>query len=526
MMTKKTPQKTAPKTAPRAYSYTRFSTPEQAGGDSLRRQTALAREYSDSHSLELDDSLTFHDAGVSGLRGRNAEVGKLREFRVACEVGLVPEGSYLLVESLDRISRQSALPAMNLLNEICQHGITVVTLSDGREYTEDSLKNDPMSLLLAILVFIRANEESTMKVKRGKAAWAAKRAKATTKPLTARCVPWLTLDKATGSFKIDKDRAKIVRRIFDLTLKNFGQHRIAEILNRDGVATFGSSKFWRRTYLKTILVNPAVVGTLVPKTRGEDRKGKETRVSLDPVPNYYPAVVKDEVFQRVQSMRFGTVSPLRGRNARDGVVRNLFGGLAECPDCGARVTLTVRGPTQKGRTYLVCTAAKSGQGCKFKAVRYERVEEAFLRDARRVIADAPAGNTDTTLDGEINNASLGVDALGDVIQNVMEAIQQGGRSAALLNRLRELEEERDECKKQLGELLERREAVGGPLLASKLRTLEDALAAERMDRSVVNVNLRQVFSSVVADRRSGQLTLKWKHGGESSVFFAWPEEED
>jgi DNA invertase Pin-like site-specific DNA recombinase len=44
-----------PKTvAPRAYSYLRFSTPEQSKGDSLRRQTSMADEYATRHGLRLD----------------------------------------------------------------------------------------------------------------------------------------------------------------------------------------------------------------------------------------------------------------------------------------------------------------------------------------------------------------------------------------------------------------------------------------------------------------------------------------
>jgi hypothetical protein len=39
-----------PASRPKAYSYVRFSTPEQAKGDSLRRQVELAQAYPSSHS--------------------------------------------------------------------------------------------------------------------------------------------------------------------------------------------------------------------------------------------------------------------------------------------------------------------------------------------------------------------------------------------------------------------------------------------------------------------------------------------
>ncbi len=44
-------------TKPRAYSYLRFSTPEQMKGDSFRRQTGLAEAYALKHELGCSDIL-------------------------------------------------------------------------------------------------------------------------------------------------------------------------------------------------------------------------------------------------------------------------------------------------------------------------------------------------------------------------------------------------------------------------------------------------------------------------------------
>src|ERR1700758_3473375 len=51
----------------RAYSYIRFSSPEQAKGDSLRRQTEAAEAYAKERGLSLDSSLTFRDLGISAF---------------------------------------------------------------------------------------------------------------------------------------------------------------------------------------------------------------------------------------------------------------------------------------------------------------------------------------------------------------------------------------------------------------------------------------------------------------------------
>ena len=57
--------KSAPTANPIAFSYLRFSSPAQAEGDSVRRQTALRDAWLKRNSaVKLDTSLTLIDAGV------------------------------------------------------------------------------------------------------------------------------------------------------------------------------------------------------------------------------------------------------------------------------------------------------------------------------------------------------------------------------------------------------------------------------------------------------------------------------
>jgi DNA invertase Pin-like site-specific DNA recombinase len=121
---------------PKAYSYTRFSRPEQADGDSLRRQTEAARAYAGREQLDLDETLTFHDPGISAFRGRNAEEGKLGDFLNAVRGGIIPPGSFLLVESLDRISRQTVRKAVRTMEDIVEAGVTLVDPSGSCEGTK------------------------------------------------------------------------------------------------------------------------------------------------------------------------------------------------------------------------------------------------------------------------------------------------------------------------------------------------------------------------------------------------------
>ena len=55
-------------------------------------------------------------------------------FLEAVRVGSVKRGSYLIVESLDRLSREQVLTAQSLFLSIIQAGINLVTLMDGKVY--------------------------------------------------------------------------------------------------------------------------------------------------------------------------------------------------------------------------------------------------------------------------------------------------------------------------------------------------------------------------------------------------------
>jgi hypothetical protein len=52
---------------PLAFSYLRFSSPEQAKGDSVRRQTEATADWCQRNNAQLDTSLRLEDRGVSQI---------------------------------------------------------------------------------------------------------------------------------------------------------------------------------------------------------------------------------------------------------------------------------------------------------------------------------------------------------------------------------------------------------------------------------------------------------------------------
>lgn len=498
---------------PRAYSYLRFSTPEQQKGDSYRRQMDMAAVYAERNGLLLDAELTFHDVGISGFRGQNVETGRLGYFLEAVRSGLVPQGSLLLVEQLDRISRLSARRALRVLEDILELGVSVVTLNDGRTYTAASLDTDQVNLLIAILTFMRANEESATKARRVKAAWENKRANIGTTPLTSKVPAWLKLNRSTGARELIAERAEVVRRIFEMTAEGWGQHRIAEQFNREGLATWGRSAHWHRSYIAKILASPAVVGTFAPGTVEYDGN-KRRRTKLEPIEGYFPPAVPLELWKEVQALRSSERGVARGRHAHK-PISNILAGLAVCPECGGTATRVNKGA--KSVPSLVCAKAKAGAGCVYKSVRYELVEDAILNRLPARLKDTPAGGGTEEIDRELANVEAEADVLRDRIETTAGNLT-ARHSPALMSKLRELEDELDRLIEAREGLLERRTAASGPLVGQRVERLLASLR-EPLDREAANRAMRAVFDRVVIDHGHGELVCHWTHGGTCEVPF-------
>src|SRR5262245_61955697 len=113
-------------TSPLAYSYIRFSSHEQAKGDSLRRQPDAAAAWCERHGMRLDETTTLRDLGKSAFTGKhrqNPDRHALAAFLKLVEAGKIPKGSYLIIENLDRLSREEARPALRLWMDLLDAGV-------------------------------------------------------------------------------------------------------------------------------------------------------------------------------------------------------------------------------------------------------------------------------------------------------------------------------------------------------------------------------------------------------------------
>ncbi|AXI53919.1 hypothetical protein C1J05_04900 [Sulfitobacter sp. JL08] len=281
-----------------AYSYVRFSSEGQKEGTSVERQIKKAQEWCQREGYNLSTE-TFEDLGVSAFKGANVDLGALGAFLQAVETGAVESGSILIVENLDRLSRQHFEEGYLLIKRITQAGINVVTLSDNKMYHAGS----PLALvdmITMIVGFERANQESKYKSERVGAAWKsnAKKVAEGKRKRTTKVPAWInfkgdTLE--TGSFTIIKDKAAVAKELFERYATGEPTNAIATDLRNRGIPTLSGRGKWTGPLIYLLVREVTPYGTL------QIGKGtKKERVIIDTVKDYYPRIVDEETERRVR----------------------------------------------------------------------------------------------------------------------------------------------------------------------------------------------------------------------------------
>lgn len=431
----------------RVYSYIRFSTPEQAAGSSLVRQAAYAEKYALERGMVLDESLSLRDEGLSAYHQTNIKQGALGSFLRAVDDGLVPSGSVLVVEALDRLSRAEPVVAQSLLTQIVSAGITVVTAKNGKEYSQQGLKENPMDLVFSLLEMITAHGESDQKAKRVKASikiacedWVSGRKRGHIR--NGRPPAWV---RETGRvdpplYELVPERVEALRMALDLYRRGYGGSMIVRRLNADGVSYTG---------------RPVVGSHLYKVIQGVHLYGCK-RVAVDgetyDLEDYYPAVLSQAEWAALQRDRRSR--PKAAGGDIPGVITGI--GIAGCGYCGAAMNgvnytgkAKAKGELKEYWRRLLCSRGSLTCDCPVSAsISLGPVERAVINYCRdRIDLSVLAEQSDVKPDLVRRVAELDarIDEIAEQIDRLTAALLMTDTPPlALMKKQRELEEEQQE----------------------------------------------------------------------------------
>ncbi|MDM7954763.1 recombinase family protein [Blastomonas sp.] len=330
--------------------YARFSNAEQALGNSKARQLILCRDMIARRGWQGSAARELVDEGLSAYTGKNrSEHGLLFAFEQEAEAGLYRNGHVLVVENLDRISRQGYDAILPFLQKLTSQGVTVATVDGDRVYPAYE-RVSMTSVIEAVVKSELSREESEKKSKRLRAAHNRKVEVAQSTAgqhisYTSTVPAWLdtkritkAADRPAYKMTLNLNRVAILREIFQLTIDGHGTPSIAKILNARGEPVWNhlgqkSNNGWTVGYLTKLVLNRAVMGEYNPMN--QPRSGPMTSKGVV-VLNHYPQAIDPVTFAKAHAAR-------QARKSTSGSWKkthdNLFSGIAKCGVCDGRMKL-------------------------------------------------------------------------------------------------------------------------------------------------------------------------------------------
>lgn len=417
----------------KAIAYMRFSSANQDKGDSLRRQKKLIDDWLKNNPQYTLDPTTYEDLGLSAYKGKHAREGAFSEFIDALENGLIIPGTVLLVESLDRLSREKIGEAIERLKYILKCGIDVITLSDNTQYSEASL-DDPYALIKAILIAQRANEESEIKSSRVKISWKKKRdeAELNGRIMTKACPRWLRVSPDYSHFEVIESKVKVIKKIFSLRKENKSLTAITKYLNDRLIENMtGTPGEWSPSVIEKILGNKALIGICRPTYRGRAK-------GVNEIIDYYPKVLTDDEFYAVQEVR---LSPF-GFNSHSGnpYLINLLRTVMKCKCCGN--TMIITAVSKSGKGYYVCPMRRLHR-CKSPSIKRELVDvnliEEILFNFDKLQIESNQVSLQETLEKNSIDLQLQINSLVQALTIAPEVNVLAGKVRELDRKLKKIE---------------------------------------------------------------------------------------
>ncbi|HJZ56807.1 MAG TPA: recombinase family protein, partial [Gemmataceae bacterium] len=449
--------------------------------------------------------LTFRDLGVSAWRGRNAAVGNFRTFLDAVKTGRVAPGSALIVESIDRISRQGIDEGYDLIKSILKADVKIVTLVPEREFDRDATRSLTKGALEIQLILERAAEESGAKSKRCADAWANKRAGAAGRVVTRKRPGWVRAVGGEGKrmketapgevrFELIQQRAVVVRQVFQMAIDGMGVSLIAKRLNDEKVPVIGRKVFkgrpviWTQANVYHLLTSRSAFGEFQPR-KGRGSKNDRALVS-EPIADYFPAAIDRETFDAAQhAMR---VRSKCGRGRRGKRVY-LFSGLLRDAHNGG--SMYYKEHDKARGTSIIPVDAKNGRGGPWSCFPAAPFDDAVISQLREVkVSDIEGESAGAVRVAALSGELAEVESLAAKWRQKMDNLAIVDTVAAKLEelngRIAELRKDLAEAEREAGSTLA--EAWG------EFGTLAELLSQDTSDalREKVRSALRRAVESV------------------------------
>jgi DNA invertase Pin-like site-specific DNA recombinase len=347
-------------------SYTRFSDPKQADGDSDTRQAEDFRDFCSQHNL-IPLREVYADRGRSGYHDEHRKKGRLGELIRSVQAGRIEKGTVIVIEAWDRLGRLRPDKQVKLVAELLELGVDIGVCRLNDIFTLEDFGSHKWTTL-AIFVQL-AHEESLQKAKRVARSWGSRRKRAREQgtPIAGRIPRWLEL--VHGRFRPVPEAVASIKAAFALAGEGRGLTRTISALRKAKVPPVGGKR-WTRPYLRMILTDKRVLGEFQPR----DRHGKPQGEAIE---NYYPAVVSPEEYNQARATLLVNAAAQPGKKGRQSRHVNVFRSLLVHGPDGEALHVRNKGTKESPKLVLINAAGYEGRG-QSRSYPYLAFEEDIL----------------------------------------------------------------------------------------------------------------------------------------------------
>jgi site-specific DNA recombinase len=463
----------------RAVIYARYSSDNQRD-ESIDAQVRLCKNYIKEKGYALIQ--IYADEAVSG---RTDDRVQFQRMLADAKDGVF---DVVVIDAVDRFSRDKYDSALYKRELRKKCGVRI-------EYASQKIDDTPEGLMLEGILENLAQY------------YAANLARETMKGLTENAlrgwhtggIPPFGLKLVTHTqddgtiyktYDIHPDQAPIVKKIFEIYDAGGTYGEIMTATRDDMIRLRGRPISKNSIY--DMLRNEKYTGTFV-FGKGSKKEHKRTRPDAIRVPDAFPAIVSCELWERVQAkMDKRRQSP--GERAQNKSKRVfLLTGIIYCGKCGAAVVgNSGRGRDKKRRSYYECNVKQRSKECDMKSISADMAEQIAIEDIqkelfskegkarlkkqfKKYLAERPK-----KIKEQETNIRREIAGLDRKITNIVEAVEGGRSSAALLDRLDMYEEHKEDLRLKLLNL-EAKEKK--PVSMKEVETLLEKAEKEMQDRS-------------------------------------------
>ena len=371
--------------------YCRLSQEDSLAGDSnsIINQKNILMQYAQQHHFK--NPVFFVDDGYSGTSfdrpGFQQMLDEIEAGRVSC----------VIVKDLSRFGRNFAMTGMYTTITFAKHDVRFIAINDNYDSNNPNSTDSDFAQLKNWFNEFYARDTSR-KIR------AVNKAKGERgEPLTTNVPYGYVKDPENPSrWLLDEEAAQVVRRMFTLCMEGRGPSQIAALLTAEKVLNptayhlkegrnrpnrlSGEPYRWYSNTVVHILERREYTGCTVnfktyTKSIWDKKQRKNDPEHFVVIPNTHPAIVEQELFDKVQELR-----QQRHRRTKTGKT-SLFSGLVYCADCKKKLYYCTTSYFEKRQDFFICSTHRHNENaCSGHYIRAVVLEEMVWMHMKEVIS--------------------------------------------------------------------------------------------------------------------------------------------